>query len=247
MGLNSSNFRDFATSPLIYKGIQQYLAISRIKYNQIRESEIGLSYSFGHYKNTFNKHLTRSKVNVLSIYYSQLYQLHKLTPLKWNVKIGGLLNTTGNLRINEYLSNNAFGCELFPTFFGSIKIEKKMIRKEAKEKKLLFIKYHLKQRTRNLSFRLNIGLINSSFRNGFAYAGQSDWTEDFKLFADYQFKVFSGFRASSSLDYTIFLKNKNKIQLSYLWDAYKTGGDLDKFEMAHHTFKLTFLFNTNNK
>ena len=124
---------------------------------------------------------------------------------------------------------------------------KDVSRKEAKDKKLLFIKYHLKQRTRNLSFRLNVGLINSSFRNGFVYAGQSFILNEEKPFDDYQYKVFLGFRASSSLDYTIFLKNKNKIQLSYLWDAYKTGGDLDKFEMAHHTFKLTLLFNTNNK
>lgn len=247
MGLNSSNFRDFATSPLIYNGIQNYIALSRVKYNQKRESEIGLSYFFGKYENTFNEHLAISEVKIFSMYYSQLYRLNKLSSEKWNVKIGGLFHTTSNLRINESLQNNALGIEIFPTLFGSIKIGKDVSRKKAKDRKLLFIRYHLKERTRNLSFRLNLGLINSSFRNGFVYAGQSAILNEEKLFDDYQFKVFSGFRASSSLDYTISLKNKNKIQLSYLWDAYKTGGDLDKFEMAHHTLKLTLLFNTNNK
>ena len=247
IGLNSSNFRDFATSPLIYKGILKHIALSCIKYDQKRESEIGLSYSSGNCKNMYNEHLTISKVKTLSIYHSQLYQLNKLSSEKLNVKIGGLFNTTGNLRINESLQNNTEGIEILPTFFGSIKIVKDVSRKEAKNKKFLFIKYHLKQRTRNLSFRLNIGLINSSFRNGFVYSGQSTILNKPKPFDDYQFKVFSGFRASSALDYTISLKNKNKFQLSYLWDAYKTGGDLDKFEMAHHTFKLTLFFNTNNK
>lgn len=247
MGLNSSNFRDFATSPLIYKGIQKHIALSLVKYTKKQEFEIELSYSFGNYKNTFNEHSDVSKVKTLSMYYSKLYQLNKLSSEKLNIKIGFLDNTTFNLRINESLQNNAVGFEIFSTFFGSIKIMKDVSRKEAKDKKLLFIKYHLKQRTRNLSFRLNVGLINSSFRNGFVYAGQSFILNEEKPFDDYQYKVFLGFRASSSLDYTIFLKNKNKIQLSYLWDAYKTGGDLDKFEMAHHTFKLTLLFNTNNK
>lgn len=246
-GLNSSNFRDFATSPLIYKGIQNYVALSRVKHNTKRESEIGLSYSFGNYKNTFNEHSAISAVKTLSIYYSQLYQLNKLSSEKLNVKIGGLFNTTGNIRTNESLQNNATGIEIIPTIFGSIKITSDVNRKEAKDKKFLFIKYHLNKRDRNLSFRLNLGLINSSFRNGFVYSGQSGILNKPNIIDNYQFKVFSGFRASTALDYTIFLNNKNKIQFSYLWDAYKTGGDLDKFEMAHHTLKLTFLFNTNNK
>ena len=246
-GLNSSNFRDFATSPLIYKGILKHIALSCIKYDQKRESEIGLSYSFGNCKNSYNRHLTRSEVKTLSIYHSQLYQLNKLSSEKLNIKIGGLFNTIGNLRINESLQNNAEGIEIIPTFFGSIKIVKDVSRKEAKDKKFFFIKYHLKQRFRNLSFRLNVGLINSSFRNGFVYSGQSTILNKPEPYDDYQFMVFSGFRASGVLNYTISLKNKNKVQLSYLWDAYKTGGELDKFEMARHTFKLTFLFNTNNK
>ncbi|WP_148639416.1 hypothetical protein [Aquimarina longa] len=247
MGLGRSIFRDFATSPLFYRGISKYVSLSYSKTNLKRESEIGLSYSFGEHSNTFNNHSKTSIVKSVSLFYSRLYQLNALSSQKLNVKIGGLLNATGNLRTNEALLNNGLGFEIIPTLFGSIKIEKDISRKEEKSKKFLFIKYKLKKRTRSLAFRLNLGLINSSYRNGYVYAGQSDLLNKPRLFDDYQFNVFSGYRMNSALDYTISLKNKNALQFSYIWDAYKTGGDLDKFEMANHTFKLTLLFNTNNK
>ncbi len=89
--------------------------------------------------------------------------------------------------------------------------------------------------------------MNSSFRNGFIYSGQSQVLNDAKNFDGYVYKVFSGFRMGSQLDYTRYLKNKNAFQISYLWDAYRTGGQLDKFEMAHHTLRFSLQFNTNNK
>lgn len=246
-GLGGSVFRDFATSPLFYKGVAKYIALSYSKSNFERESEIGLSYSFGNHHNNFNNHLQISNVKSVSLFYSRLYQLQSLSSPKLNVKVGGLINATGNFRINEGLANNGIGYEIIPTLFGSVKIEKDISTKEEKNKKFLFIKYNSKEKTRNLAFRLNVGLVNSSYRNGYAYSGQASLLNKFALFDDYQFKVFSGFRMSSSLDYTVFLKNKNALRFSYAWDAYKTGGNLDKFEMATHTLKFSLLFNTNNK
>jgi hypothetical protein len=129
---------------------------------------------------------------------------------------------------------------------GSIKITKDISRKSASVRKFLFFKWNKPARKRNLSFQFNIGVLNGAYRNGYAYSGQSAVLNDPKLFDDYQFNL-SGFRMSSALDYKIFLKNKNAIKLSYLWDAYKTGSDFETFEMAHHTFKFTFMFNTNNR
>lgn len=246
-GLGGAAFRDFATSPLFYKGTAKHISLSYSKFNLERESEIGFSYSFGEYHNNFNKHSQISTVKSASLFYSRLYQLKSLSSPKLNVKIGGLVNATGNFRTNEALLNNAVGFEVIPTLFGSVKIEKDISTKEEKNKKFLFIRYKLKEKTRNLAFRLNVGLINSSYRNGYVYAGQSGLLNEPLLFDDYQFKVFSGFRMNSSLDYTVSLKNKNALRFSYAWDAYKTGGNLDKFEMASHTFKVSLLFNTNNK
>lgn len=247
MGLSSSKYRDFATSPLFYSGAPIYFGLSRERLDDQKETHAGISLSSGSYSNEYNRHTAESSVQVLSGYYAQLFKLNKLSSDKLNIKAGGLFTTTANLRINGSLQNNALGIELIPTLFGSIKLTKDISRKEEKQKKFIFIKYRLKERTRNLSFNLNIGLLNSSLRNGFAYAGQSSILNEPKLFDRYEFKMFSGLRMSSALDYTIFLPNKNKVQLSYLWDAYKTGGELDQFNMIMHTFKITLLFNTNNK
>lgn len=247
MGLSSSSLRDFATSPLTYKGKPMYVALSSLRQDRKRESETGLSYSFGNYTNSYNDHSNASAVKTFSAYHSQLYQLSKLSSKDLNITIGGLFNMTGNYRANTALQNNQIGFELVPTLFGSVKVDKDISRTVAKDKKLLFIKYKRKPQVRHLSYRFNIGLLNSSYRNGYVYTGQAGVLNQTSVLDHYEFKLFSGFRMSSAFDYTISLKNKNKIQLSYLWDAYETGGDLDKLEMAHHTFKLSLLFNTNNQ
>ena len=244
-GMSFSSFRDFATSPLIYSGTPVFLSLSRLKTDLKRETEYGISYSFGNYTNFTNRQYALSQVKTVSLFYSELYQLNKLSSDKFNTKIGGLINTTGNTRINKAFMNNAAGAEWFANLMGTIKFTQDISRIGSKDKKFLFVKYKVNPRKRNIAFRLNVGLINSSYRNGYAYLRHT--TEFTDLYYGYEFNMFSGFRMSTALDYSVYLKNKNAIQFSYLWDTYKTGGSLDKFEMAHHTLKLTFLFNTNNR
>lgn len=245
-GIGISSFRDFATSPLVYNGFPISFSLAHHRIGKKKEQRVGLSYSFGNYKVNFNNHSASSKVKTVSFNYSRWYKLTDLSREHLVIKVGGVVDVLGNLRINNALVNNAFGIEFIPTLFGSIKAVKDLTRKVSKVKKIGFIQYHLKPRDRNLSFRLNVGLVNSAYRNGYIYTIQSA-TEKRKPFADYQFRVFSGFRMSSSLNYTLFLQNKNAIQIAYEWDAFKTGGDLDRLEMAFHTVGLTLMFNANNK
>jgi hypothetical protein len=202
---------------------------------------------FGNYSISVGDENTSSKVNIYNFYYSRLYKFNKLGSDKWHIKLGGLYQLTYDYRTNEALQNFSYGSEFFSNIMASVKFEFDVSRKTGKDKKFLFIKYKTEPRKRNLSFRLNIGLVNSTYRNSYAYSGQSSILNEFKMFDNYEFKLFSGFRMGTELNYTIYLKNKNAIQLSYTWDAYKTGGDYDKLEVAHHIFGLTFLFNTNNK
>ena len=246
-GMNSGNFRDFATSPLIYNGFVTTSGASKLRIDDVRESDYGFLFSAGTFSNSFNDHTSASTVKTLSLHYTQLYKLKALNSEKYSVKVGGMVNVTGNLRTNISLQNNAVGVEIIPTIFGSVKVTKNISRKEEKSKRFLFIKYKAKPRTRHISFNLNVGLMNSSYRNGYVYSGKSSVLNNLSLFDDYSFDMFSGFRIKTALDYTVTLANKNKIQLSYMWDAYKTGGDFDKLEFASHIFKLSFLFNTNNK
>lgn len=247
VGVNNLIFRDFATSPLFYKGLTTHVGLSGLAANQRRESELALNYSLGKPKTDFNENVTNSKFQRFEIYYSQLYRFGSWNTENFNTKLGWVLNTTANLRSNVALQNNATGLEIFPTLFASFKLTKDLSRKEEKNKQFLFFKYKLKEKQRNVSFRLNLGVVNSSYRNGYVYAGQSAVLNEPNIFDGYQFKVFSGFRTSTGLVYTRYLENKNAIQVSYIWDANTTGGDLDKFEMANHILKFTLLFNTNNQ
>ena len=245
-GTNNSKFRDFATSPLIYSGRVLHISLSRFKLSNKREAELGLSYDFGSLSNNYNSTFSSSDFKRVELYYSKLYKLKLFEAIGVNTKLGFLLVGNGNIRINNALQNNAFGIETFANLLGSIKFTKDISRKIAKEKKFLFIKYKLKEKSRDLAFRINLGLINSSYRNGYAYIGQSAILNEPKFFDDYEYNIFEGLRFSSRLDYTRNLSNKNAVQLSYIWDAYATRGDSDKFEIAHHIIKLTLLFNTNN-
>ena len=62
-GLNFSKFRDFATSPLVYNGMAKYIDASWLRMDEKRESQMGISYSFGNYSNTFNDNSAISTVN----------------------------------------------------------------------------------------------------------------------------------------------------------------------------------------
>jgi len=161
----------------------------------------------------------------------------------FNIKLGGTFNSTFNHRINEKLFNNGEGVDIISTLFGSIKTTMDVSRKENKEKQFLFIKYNLKKRVRSLSYTLNIGLVNSSYRNGFIYTNSSAPINEDEFFKGYELNIFKGFRINSSLDYTVFLHNKNAMQFSYLWDIYQTGGHHNNFEMVAHILKFSLLFN----
>jgi len=244
VGTGYSYFRDFATSPLNYGSLPINISMGYLKLDDKREYEFGINYSRGKYNAFIEDNVGTSLVNLIGTNYSRLYQLKKLSINDWNVKVGGMMDATIDLRSNESLGNNGGGSELFATLFASAKVTKDLTREDIKYKKIWFIKYKLQARKRQLSFQFNLALVNSTYRNGYVYNGQSYLVNDVKIFDNYQFNAFSGYRMSSSVDYTYYLKNKNALQFSYVWDAYQTGDDFDKFEMAHHIFRFSFLFNT---
>jgi hypothetical protein len=244
-GMASSQFRDFATSPLNYEGSPIFLGLSRFKQNNQFESEWGGTYLFGSFINDYNNHYNSATTHLFTLYYTRLYQVWNTD--KWNLKIGGKLDIATDLRINPAFRNNSVGLEMFPTIFGTIKIEKDISRNTTKVLDLWFHKFVFLPREIQLSYSVNIGLINSTFRNGYIYAGQSGITNSNNILNHYEYNIFSGFRLNSALHYTISLRNKNYLQFSYLWDVFQTDDKYDAFEMSYHAFKISFLFNTNNE
>jgi hypothetical protein len=241
VGMNISSFRDFATSPLIYSGKPLYTELSYFDIDERRASYIAFSYSFGKYKSNFNQHSSESKVNVFTFNYLELFQLKPISRPRLNIKIGGQLNLTANHRENTELFNNREGVDIISTLFGSAKTTLGLGRARGKSKRSLF-NQEAHQQMHTLSVTMNIGIVNGSYRNSFAYTSPSAPLNKDDFFAGYIFRIFEGFRLNSALDYTVFLRHKNAIQFSYLWDAYKTGGHHDNFEMATHLFKFSLLF-----
>jgi hypothetical protein len=179
--------------------------------------------------------------------YSELFQIKGFLQAPWNFKAGGTISATLNQRSNGSFFNNSFGLEGIGTLFASAQLSRDVSRKETKQLDWKFIHFTLLPRKRQLSFQLNTALLNSSYRNGFAYMDQSGISNEIDRFADHQFELLSGYRLSSSLDYQIYLKNSNIIRFSYIWDAYFTKANPDRLEVARHQLMLSFLFSLTEK
>tara|TARA_R110002126_G_scaffold290356_1_gene447130 strand:- start:9118 stop:9945 length:828 start_codon:yes stop_codon:yes gene_type:complete len=229
IGFSKASFSDFATSPLVYRGNPLNLMLAHTDVDTQRLSRFGVNYAFGNFSNDFNNQNSVSQFKSLILSYAELYAIGFLNSNRLNIKIGPHLNTSANFRENEQLFNGSKGIEIIGTLFGSINATF-IINKNSLPIKELF-------------FNADIGLINSAFRNGYAYVGQGAVLNNDDFFDGYQFSVFSGARFSTQLGYTSHLKNHNSIRISYLWDAYRTSNDINNFQMAYHTLRLTFLFN----
>ncbi len=243
-GIGLSMYRDFATSPLPYAGILITSDFSRLRTGFNKETILHAGYFLGMYNSYYNDHINPSTGMGFSQSYGMMYRVSNTSSKDINVKVGGMLKSLFIVRINPGLMNNGYGYEWLPTLFGSAKITFDVSRKQAKEKDFLIWKYKLKPRKRAISYQLNIGIVNAALRNGLTYLGQSVAVNNFQLFDNYKFTLFSGLRFQSSLSYTIHLHNKNAIALSYDWEALTAENDFSLFEMSFHVLKFAFLFNT---
>jgi len=246
-GFRIGKFRDFATSPLFYSGIGLAGKIGRVKKNNKLETDLNLMFAGGNYFTIVENEVHSSAVNSLFLNYSYLKGIERLASERIFVMVGGAISATGNYRFNESLMNNNLGLEGLINLQVSGKITFDVSRREKKKKKFLFIPYTLEPRNRNLSYRLDVGVVNSSYRNGYAYASQGVVTnrDGLNVFDNHKFTVFSGMRLGSCLAYEINLNNGNRVKFAYQWDAYKTGGDLDVFEMSNHFLQVALLFKAN--
>lgn len=242
LGNDRSTLRDFGTSPLVYEATARDMSIFYHRFDEEKETRFGLNFISGMYESKVGDQEALGQVQTWMFTYSKLFQLKGLSSEKWNYKVGGTARLTGNIRINTALQNAALGLEIFNNIMASGKVTRDISRTEAKSGKFLFFNYDWKPRVRNLAFQLDVGLLNSNYRNGYTYVNQSGVLNDGKIFEGYEMNTFSGFRMSSAFDYTVWLMNGNAYRISYLWDAYTSGGDVDQFEASHHTLKFALLF-----
>jgi len=243
IGVQGSKFRDFATSPIFYEGIGAALHWGALKMDSQVESELTFQYGFGFHNIGVKNEYAAATLHQPKWSYSYLRNLKRLSNDKWNIKAGAMANILINIRSNASLMNNGLGFESLNTLMVAGKVTRDISRPKTVTKKLLFLKFKLNSKKRDLSYRLNVGVLNNTLRNGYAYLNQ-DWLlrENSSNLDGYNYRFFSGMRAGAEINYTKYLDNGNAIRISYLSDVYHTGNESAKFEAAHHFLKFLLLF-----
>ncbi len=237
-GINNSKFIDFATSPLYYSGFLRHVSGSYKKETEKREVFYNIGYSFGSYSLEYNSlELSSDPLANFNIRHTRLYQIDAFSDEKWNLKVGGTIDARGLGRLNPALMNNQFGADLFVNLMASGKVSKDI--SNSSNKKFWFVKAKAKER--KLSYQLDLGLINSTYRNGYIYSNsQPVYNPNASLFGAHEFLLFSGFRMSSRFDYEHAISNNNTLKFSYIWDAMMSGNkESDRFQLVNNIFLVS--------
>ena len=252
IGFSSVRYRDFATSPLFYRGPGLNFNIGwkwqEEKWEQILGPELTIAWSSAAAPSSqYFQTSTTAIFSSLSLYYHYLRKIDKLCWGKQETKLGGALLLTGNLRYNSDLGNNSLGIELITNLMFSAKISRDLSRRAEKDFHLWFIKRTLKPVERHVSFQMNIGLLNMNYRPGYAYVYDAEIngsnTSLFKYnFADYAWKI-NGWRLGTMIEFHKFRKSGNARKWAYVWEAAHVPGRFEPFQMASHRIQLTLMIN----
>lgn len=227
-------FRDYGISPLFYTIYLPNAGIELAIMEKRSEWNFSFGYSFTHY--SFSRIFDDSQVNMFHYQLNWLREWFRLSNEKWKIKLGPTIEGTTIRRWNGDFVNTAYCIESFNTMFVSGKLERN-IQIKAKNKKFLFIKYRQKMRGINVSYQLNLPVINTNIRPQYSYFY---YTEN----AWNRIKI-EGYRFSSIARLNYYLQNGNALGISYYWDALSTNSDFNKLESATHIVKIMLLFKIN--
>jgi hypothetical protein len=249
IGLTNPLYRDFATSPLFYRGLGIVLNTAWLKRSEKRERNFRIDLAFGSLfpripKSNYIQPGGLALMGHLSFYHHQLWKLNVLSASNYHLKVGSALIITQNIRINSALENNAIGIENISNVMASAQITRDISRKEPKE----FYLFKLKPVKRELRFLINVGILNFNYRPGYAYAYDSElngtntnpvaWA-----FSNYKLSM-NGWRINTQLEFSKYLANGNARAWSYLWEAAHAKGKFEPFQMASHRILFTLYFHS---
>jgi hypothetical protein len=245
-GVGMTSFRDFATSPLTYRGYSAGISLGRLKTDSLRHRSFSIHFYSGNTKplSLYDLRTIEAHSSVLMLDYARLYRIRPGFLKRTALFAGAQLSANGIYRVNAGLMNNALGLDGGVSLMASFKLLRDVSRTESRRIKVLFIPIRLKERNRSLYWQFNGGMFNTNFRNGFAYGSLKQTTNQFPLPGDYRLNAFSGLRFSSDLAIRQWLSNGNAIQLNYHWDFYSSGRKFEPLEFAIHSLGFSFFFNT---
>ena len=251
MGYNSSLYRDFATSPLFYRGSGINLQTSWLKYfnHRVRIFEMALFYNSMSADIPASNYLQPSAFATfiqLHFRYLRLWDFNRLSNEKRNIKLGGSVVNTTNIRPNSGLFNNALGVENITNIMATLQITRDISRMTERKINLGIFKPVLKPKKMECRFQLNAGLLNVNSRPGYAfsYADELNGLETAAwILSDYRLSV-NGWRFNTELEWIKYLPNGNARSWAYVWDAAHVPGKFEAFQMATHQIRYTLYFNT---
>ena len=257
IGLTNATYRDFATSPLFYSGSGILLQTSWFKQSNSKERDL----QFGLVLNNMSARIPKSnymqpETNAifaqLNIRYNRLFRLNSISTDRVDYKLGGLAQTTQNLRANPSLFNNALGLENITNIMVSAQMTRDVSRNRNRTLNFRLFKINLRPVKRDLRFQLNYGLANFNYRPGYAYlyVPEINGTETTNLqffLSSYKWSGFDGQRVTTDLEYIIYMPNGNASSWSYTWDIASAPGNHELFQMASHQIRYRMYFHTKKR
>ncbi len=253
-GIVNINYRDMATSPLTYRGLGFSTFSGSIdqtgqkEFCFLTDLSIGATLTFSPLSDYFPSP-SSSVYFGLTLYSHLLYNIPQLSTNIFNTKMGGALVSTTNMRQNSQLQNNSAGFESLLNLMFSGKTTADVSRRKTIVRDFIFFERTYKPVKREVSFMMNIGLLNLNYRPGYAYISETrlDGSETNLLnyFLNSHSWRINGWRLQSELGYTVYRPSGNARRWSYVWDAANVPGGFEKFQMATHSIKFTYLINKN--
>jgi hypothetical protein len=251
IGFINPIYRDFATSPLFYRGTGANIKYAGLKRSIMRERlfEIAFGYALVNAKipkSKFFQPIASGSLMQLNIRYQQLWRLQKISSQKNNIKIGGTVQVTQNLRKNPYLSNNSTAFDNISNIMLTGQIKRDVSRKEKRKLNLWIFKPTLKAVKRDLKFQFNAGILNFNYRPSYAYIYLDEINGSKTKPIGWSIRPYrwslNGWRFNTEIEYIKYLPNGNSRSWSYVWDALNAPGKFEKFQMASHQIRFTYYF-----
>jgi len=255
-GFTSYMYRDFATSPLFYNGVGLRTAIGYELKSDKNEHLFDIDYIIGaafaqNPQPSEPGNTTMAFLNTSNFYYHYLHELNPFAFGKYKSYFGSAVASSFNIRVNTSLNNNSVGIENISNIMLAFKLNKDISRHQVVIEDLLLFKRKLLPAKRNLSFQLNIGVLNFNYRPGYAYnyLGEMNGSSTNILkyaIENHQWSM-NGMRLQTRLEYAYYKPYKNGSKWAYVWDFANVPGKFEKYQSAFHRLEYVLIINRNKQ
>lgn len=253
-GYSNPIYRDYATSPLFYRGPGIGLSNAWLKRAAHRERLLELDLRFGIPsakipESEFIQPRSSASFSQLNFRYSRLYRLPILKGNKNHLLAGGTFLSTVNIRLNPGLQNNATGIENLSNLILTAQLTRDISRSQPKQLNLWIWKPRLMPVKREIRFRVDAGLLNWNYRPGYTYTAMEEINGVETIPLLWLLKRYSwslnGTRFGTVVEYARYLPNGNARSWSYVWEIATAPGKIEPFQMAFHQIRYTWYFKSN--